>query len=694
MSAFRTLAMAAIALLILVQSGVVGLAQVVGSVWTSPTYGFSVSWTNSTWQADTGASLSDVGPEHLDRLHLINGISSLYIEGASRYQGDLPSCIAEEANILAEEPGVSNLQPYLDVDGRRMRAAGSDAEAAAFTLTLDAGGEQLDLINYVECQVLIPGEAVLVFTLVTEPEAFAQELALAREVIASVTPAEAIPVSPLEDYGGLVAAAKGEKRLAGPLAGRIGFGPKLLGVERTGVDAADFYARVSFAHAVPAELESWDVGVGFRDLGGERQYRLVVDAEGSWFLKYGLDPVIAQGSLVDFDTNPKGSNTIELVTKGDVGYFAFNERLVSELDLSAHREDGNFFVGAGFFTEDAIKRGAVEYSGLEVWSLADGSAEAGEAPSPQVLDATVFAKLTGQVTQQKPLAGPVAGELIQDVGAATVAAAGIEAENFLVSATLVNPSSATEQPWDFGIAFREQENGDHYRLSIASDGRWKLQVGTQPPLAGGTLPALNFAGGASNRLTLLANGKSGAFAVNGAFASELDLSALSGASDVWLGTGFNRAAVAAGAVTRYTDFTVWALPTNTPQGATPAAPAAPAATPVAGAGSPQKAGMRLTEVEASGVTAVATLSEQGAQVEISVTVRGEANGETPALYVGHCADLPVKPLEALPALDAAGKSRATLDFTIGDLMDGNHAIALHAAADDAVVACGDVPLAP
>lgn len=693
MSAFRTLAIAALALLILVQSGVVGLAQVVGSVWTSPTYGFSVTWTNTTWRADVDAGLTDVGPEHLDRLHLINGVSSLYFEGATRYQGDLPSCIAEEANILSQEPGVSNLQPLLDANGKRLAATGPDGAAAAFTLTLDAGGEQLDLVNYVECQVLIPGEAVLVVTLVTDPPVFDEELAQAREVIASITPAEVIPVDQLDDYSGVVAAARGQKQLAGPLAGRIGFGPKLLGVERTGVDAADFYAHVEFAHPVPAQLENWDVGIGFRDQGGEHQYRLVVDAQGTWFLKYGLGGVIAQGKLVDFDHSAEGSNVIEVVARGNTGYFAFNERLVSALDLSAHPEAGNFFVGAGFFTEDATQRGAVEYSGLEVLSLADAAGETSAPPPSQALDVNAFAALTAQVMQQHPLAGPLAGELPQAVGAASLSAAGIAAENFLVSAAVDNPGAASEQPWDFGVVFREQASGDHYRLTIASDGRWKLQIGTQPALSGGTLPALNFASGASNRITLLVNGKSGAFAVNGAFVSELDLSALAGPSDVWLGTGFNRAAVQPGAVTRYAEFTVWSLPSNAPAAASPTAPRA-SATPVASAAAPQRAGMRLTEVAGSGVTAVATLSEKGAQVEISVTVREEPGGETPALYAGRCADLPATPLQTLPALDADGKSRATVEHAIADLMDGNHAIALHAASDESLVACGDVPLLP
>ena len=91
----------------------------------------------------------------------------------------------------------------------------------------------------------------------------------------------------------------------------------------------------------------WDIGLGFRDSGGEEQFRLVVDAAGTWFLKDGLGAVITGGSVVDFDTSPTGSNTIELVAAGDTGYFAFNERLVSELDLSARAEGGDRLCGSG-----------------------------------------------------------------------------------------------------------------------------------------------------------------------------------------------------------------------------------------------------------------------------------------------------------------------------------------------------------
>ena len=109
--AHRTLSLLLVPLLLLLHAPF-SLAQIEGETWTSPTYGFSVSWAGTNWEPDNNATLAAVGSEHLDRLHLIDGVSSLYFEGAARYEGDLLSCVGEEANLLAAEAGVSEIKPY------------------------------------------------------------------------------------------------------------------------------------------------------------------------------------------------------------------------------------------------------------------------------------------------------------------------------------------------------------------------------------------------------------------------------------------------------------------------------------------------------------------------------------------------------------------------------------------------------
>ena len=110
----RSLSALVVAVLLITSAAAEIFAQIEGESWTSPTYGFSVSWAGTDWQPDLEGTLTAVGPERLDRLHLLNGVSSLYFEGATRYQGDLPACVAEEANLLAQETGVSEIRPYRD----------------------------------------------------------------------------------------------------------------------------------------------------------------------------------------------------------------------------------------------------------------------------------------------------------------------------------------------------------------------------------------------------------------------------------------------------------------------------------------------------------------------------------------------------------------------------------------------------
>jgi hypothetical protein len=704
----RSLSALVVAVLLLTPGAAEIFAQIEGESWTSPTYGFSVSWAGTEWQPDPEGTLAAVGPERLDRLHLLNGVSSLYFEGATRYQGNLPACVAQEANLLAQETGVSEIRPYRDDEGVQLVADGPNSSAAAFTLTLSIGDQEVELVDYVECRTLIPGEAVLIITLVTEPTGFQQELAAAQTVIDTIELHEEPPLDPLAAYGGWLAVAQERPSIAGPLSGELAFGPDALGVERAGVDAPDFYARAEFANPEPAR-EMWDIGLGFRDSGGEEQFRLVVDAAGTWFLKDGLGEVITGGSVADFDISPTGSNTIELVATGDTGYFAFNERLVSELDLSARAEGGDVFVGAGFFTEDATEDGTIAFSEFEIWSLSGLDLRAALGPSI-VVDTTTFPQLVTAATADAPLAGPMSDDLVQTVGSAAVMPIGVDVEDFVARVEFINPNDATDRPWDFGMAFREQENGDHYRLTVASDGTWEFQIGLQADLAGGTVPSLSFEEGGRNILEVVVAGNSAGFSVNDVFVSELNASELHGASDIWAGAGFHQANAFAGEITQFEDFTVWSLDATeiaaapatpvalaTPvSAATPiaqATPTTPMATPVAGAVGDQEIALRLGERDESRIDALAILSEREGQTTVTVVARDALGGEVVVIHEGTCGDASTIPTFLLEDLDASGRSVTTIDAPVADLRGSAHSIAIHRSAEDYddVVACGDIP---
>ncbi|MFN8675723.1 MAG: hypothetical protein U0Z70_05045 [Thermomicrobiales bacterium] len=657
--------------------------QLSGDTWTSPTYGFTASWAGTDWEPDANAMLTAVGPEKLDRLHLINGVSSLYVEGATRYEGSLPACVETEAALLAQEGGVTNIRDFKDENGAPLVADGPNVSSRAFQLTLDAGGEALELVDYIECRVLVPGESVLIITLVAEPGNFWDQMALAQPVMDSIV----IPDggnAPLQVYGGLLEAAQSQPSVAGPRSGEVAFGPGELGVERFGVREADVYVRAQFAHPEPEDIDLWDVGIGFRDIGEDNQFRVIVDSDGRWFFKYGLYDVIAQGRITDFDAAAGGINTIEVVTQGDSGFFAFNERIVTELDLSESDDAGDVFVGSGFFDEDAAVPGLLPFEDVEVWAVpATGATPATATPEPTrsaILDGAGFASITKLAMSAPPAGGPANGELTQQVGAAAVAGAGVTLEDFVAEVNFVNPDAAG-QAWDVGIAFREQPNGDHYRLTIASDGAWQYQIGTHAPISGGMLPVVNFAPGAENTITLLADGANAAFAVNGFFVATLDASALGGASDVWVGSGFRRANVTVDAVIGYRDFEVWELP-NAVGGMEPQADIAPGVVP-------ERLALRLHEVDHSGVDALGALTGTSERVTLTVVARDAAGDEVAGLFSGSCRNLAEAPLQVLPPLDARGQTTLELMQPLADLTATSHAVAL-IGARDTVVACGDI----
>lgn len=593
--------------------------------------------------------------------------------------------MGEEANILAEESGVTEIRPYRDEDGAALVASGPDASAAAFSLMLSAAGQEVELVDYVECRTLIADEAVLIITLVTEPDVFKSELAAAQVVVDTLALAEIGAVNPLEAYGGWLAAATRRPSVAGPLTGDLDYGPGDLAVERAGVDEPDFYARAVFANPESVPDGLWDIGLGFRDSGDEEQFRLVVDAAGNWFFKDGLGSVISSGTVVDFDASAGGENIIEIVASGDSGYFAFNERLVTEFDLSSRADGGNIFVGAGFFAEDATADGAVAYSDFEIWSLA--GVVLADALAPAIdMNATTFTDLLAAATAGAPLAGPTSGDLVQAVGSATVAPAGVDLEDFVTHVTFVNPSDAVDSSWDFGIAFREQVNGDHYRITVSSDGSWEFQIGLQAPLAEGIVPSLLYENGDRNTLRVVVLDGAAGFSVNDIFISQVDVSDLSGTADVWAGVGFHQADAMEGVVTRFTDFSVW--PANDLTDAQ-----TPSATPVADIpGTGRQVALQLEEQNGSGVDALAVLSEAPTGLTVTVTARGAVGNEVVVIHDGTCDEPATLPAFLLSDVDATGRSETDIDGSLADLADGAHSIAIHRSAADYadVLACGDI----
>ena len=160
--------------------------------------------------------------------------------------------------------------------------------------------------------------------------------------------------------------------------------------------------------------------------------------------------------------------------------------------------------------------------------------------------------------------GPIDGELRHDPddGFIKTQSANVSMSDLVVSATFINPYSATRNNWDYGFMIRYRrtgESGKFIQVTVDSDGNWRAawregRSSESQIIKGGTLSRVNTTSNGRNHLQLVALAERGWLFVNGEFISSLDLSSLAGAGDVSVTTGNFTGGEVAGAVTRFEDF--------------------------------------------------------------------------------------------------------------------------------------------
>jgi hypothetical protein len=144
-----------------------------GESYTSPTFGYSLEWDGDVWTVEEEFS------EDFDRLLLTDGASLLYVEGVPAYDGDPDDCLEDQVDILAQSEGVEEIDEVREDDGLPL-SGNDDAVYVLVSVTFDDGTEYYE---YLECQELVPDEAVLIVTLLTTPDAFADEAEAVAEIL-------------------------------------------------------------------------------------------------------------------------------------------------------------------------------------------------------------------------------------------------------------------------------------------------------------------------------------------------------------------------------------------------------------------------------------------------------------------------------------------------------------------------------
>jgi hypothetical protein len=150
-----------------------------------------------------------------------------------------------------------------------------------------------------------------------------------------------------------------------------------LDAKYSGVSVQDFVARITFQNPSEAGVQ-WDFGLGFRQDESSRHWRVIVRSDGTWSLAIAAEFPRATGVVESFNFESGGSNTIELVVSGTIGYLLVNDAYTAMMDLSAWQEAGDIWAGSGLFL-DFAKQGAITtYNDFTVWAIGDAS----EAETP------------------------------------------------------------------------------------------------------------------------------------------------------------------------------------------------------------------------------------------------------------------------------------------------------------------------
>jgi hypothetical protein len=188
------------------------------------------------------------------------------------------------------------------------------------------------------------------------------------------------------------------------------------------------------------------------------------------------------------------------------------------------------------------------------------------APAPAAAQAEEitqreFANLIDDAQADDPAFGPEEGELELDPEAVAFSGADLEISDFLAVATFQNPYAGTRQQFDYGIQFRSSGSGrsvQYVRFIVLSDGTWGVVEGTDNVLQTGTYEDLDNSRRGENELTVYAEGSVAHVGINGDYVGSAELP-FDDAGDVYVGSAYLPDSYQDGAVTGFTDFTVWEL---------------------------------------------------------------------------------------------------------------------------------------
>ena len=156
----------------------------------------------------------------------------------------------------------------------------------------------------------------------------------------------------------------------GPVSGRLLHNPADGYIEGDCPDneITNFLAQVTLFTPFSTSQGTWDYGFGFRDVGKNEDYRIILMSDKTWSFEKGVD-LISSGNVSGMRVGENESNLIQLVAMDSQGWLFVNGYQVTGLNLSSLINEGTIWVGTGFYTDNEKAGEGTKYSDFTIWEL-------------------------------------------------------------------------------------------------------------------------------------------------------------------------------------------------------------------------------------------------------------------------------------------------------------------------------------
>lgn len=125
-----------------------------GETYESDLYPYTLTFDDS-WSLEDPSMAGDT-----EILSMSNGTSSVVIIAGTAHNGDVESCLDAAIDYIADNDDNSDVDTLLDDNGDSVEEYDEDR---AFTALSYTSADDADLIVYLECRVLVPGESTIEF---------------------------------------------------------------------------------------------------------------------------------------------------------------------------------------------------------------------------------------------------------------------------------------------------------------------------------------------------------------------------------------------------------------------------------------------------------------------------------------------------------------------------------------------------